>query len=114
MSKILKWYICRDRKIENHFRNCLIFRENKLFFTKFREQIIYYTPIIKLYILMHSMDMWLVEIIREHPNLGSSFHRVANLKIPNIFSGKFASTVATNYIMNKGRSSLHFDKLSHV
>ena len=37
MPKIIEWYIGRDRKMKNNFRNCLIFRENKLFSTNFRK-----------------------------------------------------------------------------
>ena len=44
---LVKWYIGRDRKMENYFKDCLIFRENKLSSKHFREQIIYFTTIKK-------------------------------------------------------------------
>ena len=43
----VKWYIGRDRKMENNFKDCLIFREKKLSSKHFREQIIYFTTITK-------------------------------------------------------------------
>ena len=36
-TQIIKWYICRDRKIENIIRNSSIFKENKLSSIIFRE-----------------------------------------------------------------------------
>ena len=47
-QKIIEWYIGRDKKMKNNFKNCLIFREKKnLSSTNFKEQIIYYIIIIK-------------------------------------------------------------------
>ena len=43
----VKWYIGRDRKMENNFKDCLIFREKKLSSKHFREQIIYFITIKK-------------------------------------------------------------------
>ena len=34
-SKTIEWYIGRDRKMKNNFRNCLMFMENKLFSTNY-------------------------------------------------------------------------------
>ena len=50
--------------MKNNFRNCLSFWENKLFSSKFREQIIYYTIIkIKLSIIIDRMSLRLVKTI---------------------------------------------------
>ena len=61
MLKIIVWYIDRDRKMKNNFRNCLIFRETKLSSTNFSEQVTDYIIITKwLFIHTHRMSLWLV------------------------------------------------------
>ena len=44
--------------MENNFSNCLIFRENKLSSTKFKEQIIHYTTIKKIYLFPKIAWVW--------------------------------------------------------
>ena len=56
--------------MKNNFGNCLNFWENKLFSSKFREQIIYYTIIkIKLFISTHCVGLRLLVL-----NLGRGQH----------------------------------------
>ena len=45
--KIIECYICRNKAVENTYRNCFIFRGNKFSSTNFREQIRHYTIITK-------------------------------------------------------------------
>ena len=45
--KIIEFYICINRAMENTYRNCFIFRGNKFSSTNFREQIRHYTIITK-------------------------------------------------------------------
>ena len=53
--------------MENNFKNCLIFRENKLSSTNLREQIIHYIIITKyLYIPTHRVGLRLVTIKVHH------------------------------------------------
>ena len=51
--KIIEWYICRDREIENIFRNSSIFKKTKLVLVNFRKLIIRYTTLQSNYILPH-------------------------------------------------------------
>ena len=63
--------------MKNNFRNCLSFWENKLFSSKFREPIIYYTIIkIKLSILMNCVSLRLDHLKRLSWSLYLSFNDV--------------------------------------
>ena len=63
--------------MKNNFRNCLSFGENKLFSSKFREPIIYYTIIkIKLSILMNCVSLRLDNLKRLSWSLYLSFNDV--------------------------------------
>ena len=63
--------------MKNNFRNCLSFGENKLFSSKFRELIIYYTIIkIKLSILMNCVSLRLDNLKRLSWSLYLSFNDV--------------------------------------
>ena len=48
--KIIEWYICRDREMENNFKNSSIFKKNKLVSVNFRKLIIYYATLQSNYI----------------------------------------------------------------